>query len=31
MTAPLRPYDETLLRRAFDVAKRARDAGDQPP
>ena len=30
MTARLRPYDETLLRRAFDVAKRARDAGDHP-
>jgi tRNA(Arg) A34 adenosine deaminase TadA len=30
MTASLRPHDETLLRRAFDVAKRARDAGDHP-
>ncbi len=30
MSAPLRPYDETLLRRAFDVAKRARDGGDHP-
>ena len=26
----LRPYDETLLRKAFDVARRARDAGDHP-
>ena len=30
MTASLRPYDEALLRRAFDVAKRAGDAGDHP-
>ena len=27
---PLRPYDEPLLRRAFDVARRARDAGEHP-
>jgi tRNA(Arg) A34 adenosine deaminase TadA len=31
MTDPrLRPYDENLLRRAFDVARRSRDAGDHP-
>ena len=30
MTASLRPYDEALLRRAFDVARRARDGGDHP-
>ncbi len=30
MTASLRPYDETLLRKAFDVARRAREAGDHP-
>jgi tRNA(Arg) A34 adenosine deaminase TadA len=31
MTAgSLRPYDETLLRRAFDVARRSRAAGDHP-
>ena len=30
MTASLRPYDETLLRLAFDVAKRSREAGDHP-
>ncbi len=30
MAAALRAYDETLLRRAFDVAKRARDGGDHP-
>ncbi|HEY4808881.1 MAG TPA: nucleoside deaminase [Roseiarcus sp.] len=28
--ASLRPYDETLLRRAFDVARRSRAAGDHP-
>ena len=28
--ASLRPYDEALLRRAFDVARRARAAGDHP-
>ena len=28
--SPLRPYDETLLRKAFDVAARAREAGDHP-
>ncbi len=28
--APLRPYDEALLRRAFNVARRSRDAGDHP-
>ena len=27
---PQRPYDERLLRQAFAVAKRARDAGDHP-
>ena len=27
---PLRPYDETLLRQSFAVAKRSRDAGDHP-
>src|SRR5271166_5718260 len=26
----LRPYDETLLRLAFDVARRAREGGDHP-
>ncbi len=26
----LRPYDEALLRRAFDVARRAREGGDHP-
>src|SRR3984885_13295583 len=31
MTAPsARPYDEALLRRAFDVASRSRAAGDHP-
>jgi tRNA(Arg) A34 adenosine deaminase TadA len=30
MVASLRPYDEALLRRAFDVARRAREAGDHP-
>jgi len=30
MTPPLRVYDEALLRRSFDVAKRARGAGDRP-
>src|SRR6204780_1233797 len=25
-----RPYDETLLRRAFDLASRSRDSGDHP-
>src|SRR5271165_5979032 len=30
MTASLRPHDETLLRLAFDVAKRSREAGDHP-
>ena len=28
--ASLRPYDETLLRRAFEVARRSRGAGDHP-
>ena len=28
--ASLRPYDEMLLRRAFDVARRSRAAGDHP-
>ena len=30
MTAALRPYDETLLRRSFDIARRSRAAGDHP-
>jgi tRNA(Arg) A34 adenosine deaminase TadA len=30
MTASRRPYDEALLRRAFDVARRSRAAGDHP-
>ena len=30
MTAALRPYDEALLRRAFNVARRSRAAGDHP-
>jgi tRNA(Arg) A34 adenosine deaminase TadA len=30
MTAPLRPHDEALLRRAFDVARQSRAAGDHP-
>ncbi len=31
MTAPIpRPYDEALLRQAFEVAKRSRAAGDHP-
>ena len=30
MTASLRPYDETLLRRSFDIARRSRAAGDHP-
>ena len=30
MTASLRPYDEALLRQAFDVAKRSRAGGDHP-
>ena len=30
MTGSLRPYDEALLRRAFDVARRSRAAGDHP-
>ncbi len=29
-TAKIRPYDETLLRRAFDAARRAREGGDHP-
>jgi tRNA(Arg) A34 adenosine deaminase TadA len=28
--ASIRPYDETLLRRAFDAARRSRDSGDHP-
>jgi len=28
--ASVRPYDEALLRRAFDVARRSRAAGDHP-
>ena len=30
MSARLRPYDEKLLRQAFDVARRAREGGDHP-
>ncbi len=30
MTTSLRPYDENLLRKAFDVARKAREAGDHP-
>ena len=30
MKASLRPFDEALLRRAFDVARRAREGGDHP-
>ena len=30
MSSSLRPYDEALLRRAFDVAKRAREGSDHP-
>jgi tRNA(Arg) A34 adenosine deaminase TadA len=30
MSATIRPYDEALLRKAFDVARRAREAGDHP-
>jgi tRNA(Arg) A34 adenosine deaminase TadA len=30
MTSALRPYDEALLRRAFDIARRSRGAGDHP-
>ena len=30
MTAELCPHDEALLRKAFDVARRSRDAGDHP-
>src|SRR5258708_4301194 len=30
MTASLRPYDEALLRLAFEVAARSREAGDHP-
>ena len=30
MSVRLRPYDEKLLRQAFDVARHARDAGDHP-
>jgi tRNA(Arg) A34 adenosine deaminase TadA len=30
MSPSLRPYDEALLRRAFDVARRAREGGDHP-
>jgi tRNA(Arg) A34 adenosine deaminase TadA len=29
-SAPLRSYDEALLRRAFDVARQAREGGDHP-
>ncbi|TIS72505.1 MAG: nucleoside deaminase, partial [Mesorhizobium sp.] len=27
---PQRPYDERLLRQAFEVARKARDAGEHP-
>ena len=27
---PQRPYDESLMRKAFDVARRSREGGDQP-
>jgi tRNA(Arg) A34 adenosine deaminase TadA len=30
MTASLRRFDQALLRRAFDVAKRSREGGDHP-
>ena len=30
MSSSLRPYDEALLRRAFDVAIRSREGGDHP-
>jgi tRNA(Arg) A34 adenosine deaminase TadA len=30
MSVRLRPYDEKLLRQAFDVARRSREAGDHP-
>ena len=30
MKTLLRPYDETMLRKAFDVARRSREAGDHP-
>jgi len=30
MTASLRHFDQALLRRAFDVAKRSREGGDHP-
>jgi tRNA(Arg) A34 adenosine deaminase TadA len=30
MKPSLRPFDEALLRRAFDVARRAREGGDHP-
>jgi tRNA(Arg) A34 adenosine deaminase TadA len=30
LIVPQRPYDETLLRRSFDVARRAREGGDHP-
>ena len=30
MNPSVRPYDEALLRKAFDVAKRAREGGDHP-
>jgi tRNA(Arg) A34 adenosine deaminase TadA len=30
MMSPPRAYDETLLRKAFDVAKRSREGGDHP-
>jgi tRNA(Arg) A34 adenosine deaminase TadA len=30
LVTALQPHDESPLRRAFDVAKRASDAGDRP-
>ena len=31
MPAPtLRPFDEALLRRSFEIARKARDGGDHP-
>jgi len=30
MTSTTRPYDESLLRKAFDVARRSRERGDHP-
>lgn len=30
MAGTIRPYDESLLRKAFDVARRSREGGDHP-